>query len=191
LVLQVIRNQLARVGIEFTPYYWVQEGLNLTEIPEIKGMISEYSVEFLDNEDMKIIGENARGYSEEIFLSRLRNGLLCLGLKHLDNIASFMWINFNECNFEPISMPLERGEAYLTDMYTMESYRGKNLAAYLRYRSYEILNKMGRDKIFSVVEYFNTSAMKYKQKLNPKKLKLVLFIRFFHKLKWSYTIKTY
>jgi hypothetical protein len=50
---------------------------------------------------------------------------------------------------------------------------------------------MGRVKIFSVVEYFNTSATKFKLKLNPKKLKFVIFIGIFNKLKWCYTIKTY
>jgi hypothetical protein len=61
-------------------------------------------------------------------------------------------------------------------MYTMEPYRDKNLAPYLRYQSYGILNKTGRSKLYSVSEYFNSSSIKYKQKLNAKNLKLVLFI---------------
>jgi len=36
LVIPSIRNKLARVGFEFIPYYWVEEGLNHTEIPFIK-----------------------------------------------------------------------------------------------------------------------------------------------------------
>jgi hypothetical protein len=48
--------------------YWVQEGMSPTEILTITGVVSEYSVEFLNTEDMKIIRENARGYSEKIFL---------------------------------------------------------------------------------------------------------------------------
>jgi hypothetical protein len=191
LVLQVIRNMLTRLGIEITPYFWIQEGIVNIEIPIVEGIVSDYTVEFLDAKDMKIIGNNARGYSEKDFLSRLADGKLCLGLKHHDNIATFMWINLRECTYEPVNMPLGEGEVYLTDMYTMESYRGKNLATYLRYRSYDILKKMGRYKLFSVTEYFNTSATKYKQKLNPKKLKLVLYMRFFKRFKWSFTLKSY
>jgi hypothetical protein len=191
LVFQVFRNWLARTGIEFTPYYWVQEGINPTEAPKIKGSASEYSVEFLKEEDMKLIGENARGYSEKEFLEWLKAGKKCLGLRHNSDIAVFMWIDLDICPFEPIDAPLKSDEAYLADMYTMEPYRGKNLAPYLRYYSYEILNKIRRDKIYSVVEYFNTSAMKYKQKLNPRKIKLVFYLRLFKGKKWSYTVKTY
>jgi hypothetical protein len=89
LVLQVIRNQLTKIGIEFTPYYLVQEATNCIEVPEIKGPSSEYSVRFLEAKDMKAIAENARGYSEGDLLSRLKEGKLCLGLKYQDNIMAF------------------------------------------------------------------------------------------------------
>jgi len=191
LVLQAIRNKLAGVGIELTPFYWVQEGINPTEVPVIKGTISEYMVRFLEDEEMKIIVEKARGYSEEELLSWLNEGRRCLALLHFENIASFMWINLKECKFKPIAMHLNEDEAYLTDMHTLESYRGKNLAPYLRYQSYDILKNMGRNKIYSVSEFFNSSAIKYKHKLNARNLKLVLFIQLFNKLKWSFTLKTY
>ncbi len=191
LVLQVIRNQLARIGIGFTPYYWVQEGIDYTEMPEIKGIISDYSVEFFDAKDMRIIVENARGYSVQEFLSWLKDGRKCLGIKHKDKIAGFMWINLSECKFKPGDICLNKDEAYLSDMYTMESYRGINIAPFIRYKSYEILKKMGRNKIYSVSEYFNSSAIKYKQKLNARNLKFVLNIQLFNKLRRSFIIKTY
>ena len=191
LVLQSVRNMLTRIGIVITPYYWMKEDLSCTAIPEIKGLISEYSVKFLEEKDMRILSENARGYSEDEFITRLRDGNLCLGLIHNDEVVAFMWIFLKRCGFKPVNIPLKRNEVYVSDMYTMESYRGKNLAVYLRYLSYRIIKEMGRDTIFSVTEYFNTSAMKYKQKLNPRKLNLVLYINLFNIFKWSYTIKKY
>lgn len=191
LVIQAIRNKLARLGFELIPYYWVEEGINHSAIPDIKGSFSEYTMEFLNEEDMKMICENARGYSEKKLQTWLKSGKKCFAMRRNDEIASFMWINLKECDFKPIDTPLNKDEAYLTDMYTMEPYRGKNLAPYLRYQSYVILNKMGRCKLYSVSEYYNTSAIKYKQKLNAKNLKLVLFIRIFNKLKWSFTIKSW
>jgi len=187
----VIRNQLAKVGIVITPFYWVQEGINFTEAPDIKGAISDYTVEFLEAEDLKKIGENIHGYSAALLLAGLKDGKLCLGLKHNDEIASFMWINLTECDFAPVNKPLKVDEAYLTSMHTIESYRGNNLAPFLRYKSYEILRKMGRDKIYSVSEFFNSSAQRYKQKLNAKNLKLVLYIQLFKRIKWSCTLKTF
>lgn len=191
LILQVVRNRLARIGLVFTPYYLFEEGTDAFRVPEIIGNISEYSVEFLDEDDMESLANIARGYSEQEFLLWLRKGKKCLCLKYHDEVATFMWIHLNEFDFEPINILLKENEVYLTDMYTLESFRGNNFAPYLRYRSYEILKKMGKTTVYSVVEFFNTPAMKYKQKLNGKKIRFVLYIRLFKRLKRSIILKTY
>jgi len=191
LLLNSIRNQLVRIGIIITPYYWVQEGINPTELPEINGIISDYTVEFIQAEDIIRIGENVRTYSLDGLLAYFKAGKKCLGLKHKDKIASFMFIDLKECNFLSINIPLKNDEAYLTHMYTMESFRGRNLAPYLRYKSYEILKKMGRNKIYSVSVFFNSSAIRYKEKLNAKNIKLILYVEILKRLKRSFTLKTY
>jgi hypothetical protein len=191
LILQVIRNQLAKIGIEITPYYWIQEGVNPAPVPEISGSFSDYTVEILKEEDMAKIEESSRGYTAAVLISRLREGNVCMGLKHNDDIATFFWAYLDRCRFVPVNIPLAKDEVYLADMYTMENYRGRNLATRLRYMGYDILRKMGREKIYSVTEYFNSSAMKYKQKLNPKPIRLVLYICLFRKFKRSFVLKTY
>jgi hypothetical protein len=102
-----------------------------------------------------------------------------------------MFINLAVCDFASLNLALKDDEAYLTYMFTMDSFRGKNLAPYLRYKSYEILKHMGRNKIYSVSVLFNSSAIRYKEKLNAKNLKLLLYIELFKRLKWSFTLKTY
>ena len=191
LVLHVIRNKLAKIGIEFSPYYWFHSRFVDLEKPDLKGINSEYTVELLDARNMKLISENARGYSESDFLNRLDAGNLCFGLKHNDNIFAFTWIMTKECIYEPRRFQLNEHEGYLTDTYVMEEYRGRNLAPFLVYKSYEILYNMGRIEIYSATEFFNTSAMKYKMKLNMRKSELVLFICLFNKLKWSFKLRSY
>lgn len=191
LFLQVVTKQLNKIGIRFFPYYWVQEGINSTDMPEIKGNSSDFTVGFLEVEEIKNRGINPWGDSVDKQLEDLTAGKKCLGLKYKDEIASFMWISLNECSFEPALILLKEDEAYLSHMYTMESFRGKNLAPYLRYKCYEFLKKMGRDKIYSTTEYFNPSASRYKEKLNAKKIKLVLYIEIFKKLKCSIILKRY
>ena len=192
LSLQAIRYVLIRIGIEFTPYYLFLEGINGTEIPEIKGIVADYSCELLRPEDMKIIGTiNYAGFSEEKLLSMLKTGEKCLGIKHKGDIAAFMWINLHEFNYKSTTIHLKSNEAYLWFMYTIESYRGKNLAPYLRYKSYEILKEMGRDKLYSISDYFNSPAVKFKKKLNAKKLKFILFIQLFNKIHRSFTLKSH
>jgi len=191
LVLNSIRNQLMRIGIVITPYYWVQEGTNQIEIPEIDGIISDYTVEFIEAEDLIKIGENIRTYSLDGMHAYLNAGKKCLALKYKEEITSFMFIDFAQCNFMSMNITLKSDEAYLTHMYTVESFRGRNLAPYLRYKSYEILNGMGRDKIYSVSVLFNASAIRYKQKLNAKNIKLLLSLEIFKRIKCNFTLKTY
>lgn len=191
LVLQGLRNRLSRIGLEFRPYYWVQEGANDCALPEISGNISEYSLEFLSPEDIKIIGQKARGYTEEMLLDHLEKGKKCIGLKHKGEIAAFMWLDFEECNFTPGFIRLKENEVYLFSMYTMEKYRGRNIAPYLRYKSYEMLRKSGKDTFYSVSEYFNYSTIKFKGKLNAKHLKLILYIEFFKRFRRSFILRKY
>ena len=189
LVLDSIRNQIARIGVNISPYYWVQEGMNPTEVPEINGTISDYTVGFIEPEEIKKINEDLGTYSVEGLLAYYNAGKKCLGLKYKDELASFMFINLTECDFTARIIPLKNDEAYLAYMYTMKAFRGKNLAPYLRYRSYEILKKMGRDKIYSVSMFFNSSAIRYKEKLNAKNLKLVMYIEIFKKLNGDLILK--
>jgi hypothetical protein len=183
---------LKKIGITFTPYILFQEGINFSEITEFKRLPSEYSFELLGPEDMKIIGTLDIGFSEEELLTRLCAGENCIGLKHNNEIAAFMWINFKEYSgYSSTPTHLKNNEAYLRFMYTVKSYRGKNLAPYLRYKSYETLNESGRDVLYSISDYFNSPAVKFKKKLNAKKLKIMLYIKLSHKLSWNFTLKSF
>ena len=102
-----------------------------------------------------------------------------------------MFINFAECDIKSKKIKLKKDEAYLTYMYTLKAYRGRNLAPYLRYKSYEILKEMGRDKIYSISSVLNSSAIRYKEKLNAKNMKLILYIEMFKKIKMTFKLKSY
>lgn len=191
LVFQTIKNKLMKIGIEVLPYYWVQEGVNIIEPPRIKGNEKEFSTEFLDVEDIIKIGSNARGYPTKNLLDNLKNGKKCYSVKHNQEVVAFMWIDFEECNFEPNKMILKKNEVYIFSVYTMESFRGLNIAPYMVFNCYQTLRKMGYDAFYSVSEYFNKSAIRYKNKLGSKNLKLMLYIRLFKKLKFYFVIRTF
>jgi len=193
LTLQSIRLKLTTIGIDISPYYWFREGMEVTKIPEIQGIISDYSVESLGPDDMEQIEKLDKGWSrsKERLQALADSSEKCIGIKHKGEIAAFMWINFKEFRFKSTVIQLQSNEAYLTDMFTVDAYRGKNLAPYLRYRSYEMLKEMGRNVLYSISIYFNSPAVKFKEKLNARKLKLILLIRLFNRLQWSFTIKSY
>lgn len=194
LTLQSIRSVLCKAGIDVSPYYLFEEGFGPGGTPEIqiKGSVADYTFEFLKPVDMKILAATGyAGFTESKLLGMLSAGEMCIGMRHNGEIAAFMWINFTQFQHKSTVIQINSNEAYLWAMYTLYPYRGNNLAPYLRYKSYELLKEMGRDKLYSISDYFNAPAVKFKKKLNARKLKLILDIQIFNKLHRSYTLKTY
>jgi hypothetical protein len=192
LALQSFRYLLIKIGIEITPYYLFQEGIDPARIKHTGDTNTNYSCELLSTKDMKILGAiNYAGFTQEKLVALIDSGEKCIGIRHNSEIPAFMWVNFQELRYKATVMQLKSNEAYLWFMYTMESHRGKNLAPFLRYKSYEILKELGIDTMYSISDCFNSPAVKFKTKLNAKRLKLILFIQLFHKIRRSYTLKTY
>ena len=191
LVMQVIKNRLAAIGFEFTLYYLFRESMDNIESPDIEGNISDYKVEFLEPGEMKIIGTDNPGYTVEKFLEHIKLGRKCMGVKFKNEIISFTWLDFNECHFRPSQFKMKNNEVYSYALFTTEPYRGKNIAPYLKYQSYKILKKMGIDTCYSIIEYVNSSSLRYSKKLEFTKIKLGLYIKLFKKYERNITLKTY
>ena len=102
-----------------------------------------------------------------------------------------MWCNFDRCSWDGYMFKLTADEAYLFGVYTYRKYRGMNLAPYLNSQLYKALCEMGRTRLFSVIVYFNTPAINFKKKLNARYVKMGIFIKLFHKIKWNISLKEY
>ena len=191
-LFEAIQYRLESIGISLSPYYWIQEGLTGDTIPDSKGNFEGYSFEFFGLDEIKSIVESkAWKYSEEQLVSWLKDGKKCLGAKFQGQIAAFMWIDLAESNCKWYRFPLKDNEAYLFDMYTMKSFRGKGIAPYLRYQSYKVLKDMGRSKCYSYSDFLNAPSIKFKKKLNAKFLKTGLYIQLFRRYHWNWIIKSY
>ena len=159
---------LAKLGISVVPYYWTQEGVVDGLPPVLQNGFEDYSFSSFGPEDIKTIGSLLPRRSEDELLARLDQGKLCFGLKHHGQIAAFTWCELGECSFKWHQVPLNDREAYLFDMNTVESFRGRGLAPYLRYQVYGALKELERDTFYSVTYRFNTPAMRFKEKLGAK-----------------------
>jgi len=192
LVLQALFGTLARVGIEVAPYYVTHEYLN----PEIKlrldpelgqvvtALLSPEEIEALyTHPDSKVMGDVKATYLDE--------RCLCFGLKVNGETAAYMWCNLHRCHHRFDMFPLKDDEAYLCSAVTFRAYRGNNLAPVLRYEVYRHLNQTGRTNFYSLTEFFNTSALKFKEKLGARQLRLGLHIGLFKRFHWSITLKKY
>lgn len=192
LLFYGIRNRFAKIGLDFDPFYWVLEASSPCQQPEIKDENpSKYIFDHIALDEIIEIGKTKRGMSKEELLRGYQEGQICIGLRHDNEIAAYMFIELNDFNYNRKKFELKDNEAYLLNMYTFESYRGKNLAPYLRYKSYGLLKDLGRDRVYSVSAYFNRSTIKFKKKLNAKHTKLFLYVILFGKYHSHFLLRTY
>ena len=191
LLLFGIRNRMARIGIDILPYYWVQEDLFKCDEPLIKGNIKDYKVRYLTMEEVISVASKVPKILGNDLINGVNNGQLCVGLEHKNSIAAFNFIELNNFNFHKRRFQLERNEAYLLNMWTLHEYRGRNLAPYLRYWSYQLLKERGIDVKYSITNYFNKSSIKFKNKLNAKHLNLYLCITLFKRIYWNFKLKNF
>jgi ribosomal protein S18 acetylase RimI-like enzyme len=192
LLIQEILARLAGIGIQIQPYYLVLEGLFGGSNPEWESGFDEFSIGFLSNPDMKHVAAlSGRPASEDKLLLRLKDGMKCFAVQQQGQVIGYTWCDFKECNFVGHRFPLRENEAYLFDAYTSRSFRGRNIAPYMRYQCYKELAKTGRVRLYSITLLFNTSSKKFKQKLNAKPLKLGLFVELFKRWHFDLLVREY
>ena len=192
LVLQTARVYLIRAGIDISPYYIMKEGIGNFTPPAIKDYDpSLYITSFFSEEDITLISKKVPEYQTRYVVNSVKDGQMCYGIKYRNDVAAFLLVDFKSSHYKTIDFPLKENEVYFNDMYTLESFRGKNIAPFLRFRCMQALRDMGKDTFYSMTEYFNTPAVNYKKKLNAQKQKLCLYLQLFKKYEWNFTLKTY
>lgn len=185
-----VRNRLAKLGLDFMPYYWVLEGDEPLDPPKIRDDVSKYTTSYFGEEELTYIQNSIIGIAHKNLVEDYRNGQVCVGLKCGEEIAAYMLIQRNDVVFRGATIKLGENEAYLKGMYTFENYRGKGLAPYLRYECYQLVKeKFGTVKNYSISEYFNKPTLKFKRKLKAKNLELRMSMVLFKRLKRNFLLK--
>lgn len=191
LLLWGIRNRLALIGFDIKPYYWVREEIEACKEPQIKGNTKDYLIRYLNYDEVCFIANNVTSNLGKDLITGFNRGQLCVGLEYKGKIAAYTFIELNDFSFNNRVFKLKRNEAYLLNMWTFHSYRGRNLAPYLRYQCYKLLKGRGIDVKYSITEYFNKSSIKFKKKLNSKHLSLFLSIVILKKYYWNFRLKEF
>lgn len=176
LLVQRVVERLRRLGIDFNPYWLFREGARAhrTEWPELE---REFPSSVISVGDVPAVAACTTWNTEQIVRQRLARGDLCIVLKHVGEIAGYTWADLQRvsdaaCNFE-----LRRDEAYLYDAYIAPQFRGRSLAPYMRAECYKHLRAVGRRSFYSISDFFNTPAIKFKRKLNAEIVRLYLQIK--------------
>lgn len=192
LVLEKLTERVLprlRIRIEF--YYWTQEGLVEDSTQGCDSSAEDCTFGAFGPDEIRTFVTLVPWRSEAELLQRLDEGRLCFGVKHHGQIAAFVWCNLAECTHPWHQVPLRENEVYLFDQFTLDAFRGMNIAPYLRCRTYEALRRMGRDTFYSVTHCFNSSAVRFKQKLGARFLWLAVGINLFGKIRRHAILRRY
>ncbi|MBN1223658.1 MAG: GNAT family N-acetyltransferase [Candidatus Aminicenantes bacterium] len=191
VVLRYLYRKFAAV-VQIIPYYVIIENLFAEDGLSIRPKLDSIDVEFCTPSEIENLAANPEVPDDEKeYIQRYEKGSMCLALKHKGEIAAFTWCNLEYLEFKKIRQKLRENEAYLFDMRTFKTYRGKNLAPYLRYQLYKHLNQKGKSDFYSITAMLNTSSHKFKKKLGAKRDKLYVYICLFGKLYLNIPLKTY
>jgi hypothetical protein len=191
LVIQALLIMLGSVGIEIAPYYITHESLNPEAKPQVDPGLGPLTVCLLSPAEIEAVYTHPDSKEMGDMKVYLDERCLCFGLRLKEEIAACMWCNLHRCHHRFNTFTVKDDEAYLCGMVTFRSYRGRNLAPLLRYEVYRYLNGNGRTKFYSITEFFNHSALKFKEKLGSKPLRLNIYIGLFKRYRWNITLKRF
>ena len=170
LALRISIDSVSRLGLRIEPFDLFLEGLGRALAPLPPKGIDNHQTAFLEHPDMaEIASLPGREFSEVDLRARLDSGQLCLGVKLGGRIIAFTWCNLHACRIEKHHLfDLHDDEASLFDAHTIESFRGRDLAPWMRYQCYEEMARLGRHRCYSVTIIFNTPALRFKSKLGAE-----------------------
>ncbi len=179
--------------VEVVPFYLMLEEMPDMDLREVQPGISPLEESFLTLPQVQQLAENPEVPEDvEELTKRFHDGCLCLGVWHDGALAAYSWCNLKECNYsERLVFPLGEDEAYLFDARTFATFRGKKLAGYVRYRLYQELNDLGRKRFYSTSSFLNKSALRFKERLCARRVRLYTYIGLFQKLHASVPLRRY
>ena len=192
MFLLSVSHLLEKMGLKIVPFYITRESLDNSIELDLKPKVSPITYGFLSPAEIKeLYSRPEMKFLAKEVPSLQENGCLCFALRHGPEYAAYMWCNLRECSSDFSPFPLSEGEAYLCRAMTMDNYRGKNLAPFLRYELYRQLDERGYHTFYSITEYLNAPARNFKKKLKAQHIKLCFYVGIFKKRVLYLTLKEY
>lgn len=194
LLLNLFYSGLKKKKFELSLFYLFKEGILGKVDLDIQPKIEPILVEHLKPSDVTYLAVKAeRDYSEERMLQMLSEGCKCMGIKFKGKFVAWAWYNLRKCEYRrySFSFELKENEAYLFGQRTLNAYRGRSLAPYLKYQMYQHLADMGRTKLYAIVHFSNIPSIKFRRKLNANPLKLFVNVKILNKYNRSILLKNY
>ncbi len=176
LLGQRILERLRKIGLNINPYYLIREGAGPLE-NNWSCLDAEFTSQVFLQSDMSAMCACTAWNTPEVLQQRLDKGHLCIVLKQQQQIVGYTWVDFKEVNDSVCDIELQPGEVYLYDAFIAPEYRGRGLASYMRVECYQQVRRAGADIFYSISDYFNSPAIRFKQKLHAKFVRLYLDVK--------------
>jgi hypothetical protein len=192
-LLRILIDGFAKLGLRIEPFHLVLEGRSQCRFAREETTTHPYDVSFLQPSDMPFLAAiPGRSPTEAELRKRISDGEKCLGIRQQGEIVAFTWADLEAVRFEEYPLfRLQENEAYLFDAYTVKTARGSGLAPHMRYRLYEELAKLGRDRCYSITVLFNKPASRFKAKLGAQIIELHLLIELCKQWRFHRVLRRY
>jgi ribosomal protein S18 acetylase RimI-like enzyme len=190
LVTFRLEKRLRRLGLDLNLFWLFREGATADEHSPTD-LSKRYPSSILDSADLESATAYESWHTVESFQSRLNEGHVCIVVKDAGRVIGFTWANPQDVHDSACNFPLESGQAYLYDAYVAPAYRGKGLAPYLRKECYRHLRQLGFKSYFSISDYFNTPAVRFKKKLRAIPVRLFLKVAVGRRFQRTWVLRDY
>lgn len=191
IYMQRLLSNLARLGIEITPYNIVREQANAAGSAVAAAAIPDLEVDWLEDHELgEILHLEGKGMLDEL-QQRAANGHRCYVAKLGARVVAKMWCDLQEFHYPPCQFDLQDNEAYFYAAHTEPGHQGMGISPFLRENCYKALAKEGITNFYSYTEYFNIPAKKFKRKLGARNIALCLHVSLFDHISWNWTLRKY
>lgn len=189
LVVETILRWLSRVGVKIVPYHLYLESndyMDRANLMERFKKTCDSKVMCADDVNSFAAQENLTELKEQF--SRLRiQGSSCLYVISQSRVIAYAWFNLGRCQYDHLLFDLQSDEAYAFNFWT--SKRSRWVAMFLAGAVYAHLRSLGRSRIYSVTEIFNTPAMHLRKKLHSTLCRRFLYVKLFNIIEKNIEIK--
>ena len=121
------------------------------------------------------------------FSKRLAHGRICILATYQRNITAYIW-STNKVEFEVdnLELPLELGDAYLDDAYTLPAHRRQGIQMALVLQLFRYLQERGFKRVVGIIAVDNIPSQKAADRLGFKQIGGLSFRRIFLKRDYRY-----
>ncbi len=188
LLTRSVLLRLRKLNITFTPYFLYLEkdltphdDVHTYQVERVTWDNLEHIIEYFPDPTIRL----------KTWRRRLDAGNSGLLLKDGDEMVGYTWASLKYCRGVAVRPLFELSEkqAYLFDMYVTDAYRGRRIAPLMRQMCYAELGGLGRTELYSISEYFNRPARRFKEKLGAVPVELRLGATLFEHIRFDVRLR--